>query len=392
MRSLKIYLIIAGLLIIGYAVLEYNRPKPTDWTVTFNDRQTKPYGTFIAFNRLKDVFPSAKINATRQTPFELFIDPYKQSAYIVVASSVAPSEEDYIFLMDYIRDGNDVFIAAETYGKLFQDSLNVSTASIFGIVDPSGYITFVNPKLDNERQYFVDKGAVSNYFDMVDSSRAILLGQNNKGDVNFIKYRFGKGSLYLSANPKVFTNYSLLKSQGAQYAATALSYLGKPQLILWDEYYTQGMAGTDTPLRFILANGSLRMALYIALFGLLTFVIYGIKRRQRAIPIVTPLPNATVDFVTTVGQVYYERRNNVDIAQKKSIYFLTSLREKYNIKTNKLDPEFVEALTKRSGVDAAFIRMMTDYIGFIFNQTSISDAELIELNRLIEKFYTLSGH
>ncbi|MCC8408433.1 DUF4350 domain-containing protein [Mucilaginibacter sp. UR6-1] len=393
MRSLKIYLIIAGLLLIGYTILQFNQPKPTDWTATYIDRHKKPFGTYITYNRLHDIFPGSHVSTHRETPFEVLTrTKYQRSAYVIVTGSIAPTNEDYNAMMAYVRRGNDIFIAAESFGTVFQDSLNITAASIFGMADPSEYISFVNPELDNERQYHIDKGTISNYFKNIDSTRAVLLGQNNKGEANFIKYKAGKGNLYLLANPKLLSNYSLLKTQGAQYSATTLSYLGKPQIILWDEFYTQGMAGTDSPMRFILNNDALRTAWYIALFGLLFYVIYGVKRRQRAIPVILPPANATVEFVTTVGQVYYERRNNLDIAHKKSIYFLTSLREKYNIKTNKLDPEFVEALTKRSGVDAAYIRMMTDFIGFIFNQTDVSDAELIELNRLIEKFYTLSGH
>jgi hypothetical protein len=143
-------------------------------------------------------------------------------------------------------------------------------------------------------------------------------------------------------------------------------------------------------MRLFLKNPVLQWAYFIALISLVIFVLFEIKRRQRIIPIIEPLANSTLDFVNVVGQVYYEKRNNVNIAQKKVLYFLSHLRDEYNVKTNKLDDDFVERLTTKIGLDATFANELTSYLVYITAQTNITDRELIELNKLIEQFYIKS--
>jgi hypothetical protein len=391
MKDLKIYLIVGAVLLILYTLIEYNRPKPTNWSPTYASNEKIPFGTFILFDRVKDLFQRSTISTRRQPIYNVLVDSnYKRTAYVIICNSIQPSEQDYEQLTRYIKAGNDVFIAAENFGNLFEDKLRTSVNNPL-IAGNKEYVTFVNPRMDNERQYYVDRGAINNNFDKLDTLNTTVLGIDNDGTANFIRYKMGKGSLYLTVNPKLFTNYSLLKPQGARYAAYALSYLNNPNKIIWDEYYTQGSAVQASPMRVFLTNDTLRWAYYTALISLLIFVVYSIKRTQRIIPVIEPLKNSTIDFVNVVGQVYYEQRDNRDIAHKKIQYFLALLRDEYQLKTNKLDMEFTTALAQKMGLTPLFARDLVNYIIYINNQQRVTDSELLELNKLIENFYTLSA-
>jgi hypothetical protein len=193
--------------------------------------------------------------------------------------------------------------------------------------------------------------------------------------------------LLLCANPELFTNYSLLTPQGADYASKALSYLPVAANVYWDQYQNHEIAIDESPLRVFFNSPGLQWAYYLSLCGLLVFVLFEIKRRQRVIPIIEPLRNTTVDFVEVVGKVYYEKRDNLNIAHKKILYLLSFLREKYQLKTNQLDAEFIETVVWKTGADTAFIKDLIGYINYVSQQTKVTDKELIELNHLIEKFY-----
>jgi hypothetical protein len=121
------------------------------------------------------------------------------------------------------------------------------------------------------------------------------------------------------------------------------------------------------------------------------FIFYEKKRRQRIIPIIEPLKNATVGFVNVVGQVYYEQRDNKNMAQKKILYFLEHLRTKYYLRTNVLDAEFIERLSQKAGIEISFAREIVNQINYIEVQVQVTDHELILLNQLIEQFYIKSG-
>jgi hypothetical protein len=391
MKSLKLYLILAGVLLIIYIVAQINRPKAVDWNETFSNKDKIPYGTYILNNRLKDLFPKAQIKTYRQPVYNVIAeDSVKEASYIIICREIELSKPDYGQLIKYIKEGNDVFIAAEYFGTLFNKNLSISTRYDFKIKNEGIPINFSNPSLGPKKSFIFDKGAGNNYFSKFDTLHAAVAGENADHKANFIKYNFGKGSLYLITNPKLFSNYSLLKPQGAEYAATALSFLKTTRKLIVDEYYTQGAVGNDSPIRLFLSNHALQWAYYIAIFSLLVFVLFEMKRRQRIIPVIEPLSNSTLDFVNVVGQVYYEKRNNANIAQKKILYFLTYLRDEHQVKTNKLDAEFIEKLTGKLGVNSILANELVNYIKYISVQERVSDRELIELNKLIEQFYIKS--
>jgi len=391
MKSLKLYLVAGGILLLIYIVALLNKPKNIDWSETLSNKDKIPFGTYILYDRLKDIFPDSKITPYRRPVYNAIAeDSIKQSSYIIICPQIDLAKADYDQLIKYIKAGNDVFMAACNFGKLFNKNLKIVTQYNFFIKRQDAPVSFLNPSLNPKKSYKIDKGAGVFYFAKFDTLHAVVIGENARHEANFIKYSFGKGSLYLVANPKLFSNYSLLKPDGAEYAATALSYIKNTPKLIVDEYYTQGGAGNASPMRLFLSNPTLQWAYYIAIFSLLIFVLFEIKRRQRIIPVIEPLSNSTLDFVNVVGQVYYEKRNNANIAQKKILYFLEHLRDEYQLKTNKLDDEFVEKLSAKMDIERSSANELVSYIKYISVQDRVNDRELIELNKLIEQFYIKS--
>jgi len=391
MKGLRLYLIVGGAVFLIYLVAQFNKPKAIDWSETFSSKDKIPFGTYILRNRLNDIFPHAHITAYREPIYNVLVDDsLKNSSYIIICPTIQPTKYDYKRLTDYLSKGNDVFIAAEAFGGEFEKVLGTETEIRFGILSRIVMpVNFVSPHLDSARYYKVDKEATNIGFTDFDTARAIVVGKTIKNKANFIKFRFGKGNLYLVSMPKMFSNYSLLTGDGAQYAATALSYIKNTRNIAWDDYYSQGET-EESPLHVFLTNPYLQWAYYITFFSLLLFVLYEIKRRQRIIPVIKPLANSTLEFVNVIGQLYYEKRNNANIAHKQILYVLTYLRDEYQIKTGKFDEEFLEKLTGKLGLDTDFAESFARYLQFISVQDRVSDSELINLNKLIEQFYIKS--
>jgi hypothetical protein len=281
-----------------------------------------------------------------------------------------------------------VFIAAFNWQGKLPDTLKLSTGVEFK--KKNGGLNFTNSKLNDAKNYQFDKDISNEYFTSFDTSRAVVLGKNADGKSTFLSFKYGKGTLYLCANPLIFTNYTLLSDRGDDYTAKVLSYLPASKTIYWDEYQNGDIPEDPSPMRVFFSNPNLQWAYYISLFGLVVFVLYEMKRRQRIIPIIEPLKNATVEFANVVGQVYYEQRDNMNIAQKKIIYFYEHLRTAYYLKTTPLDAEFIERLSQKTGIEISFIRELINHIKYVLVQHQVSDHELIRLNQLIEQFYKKS--
>ncbi|MCZ4243445.1 DUF4350 domain-containing protein [Pedobacter punctiformis] len=390
MSGLKKYLIISTVLLVLYLLAQYFKPKPTNWAPTYLSEDKIPFGTYILRQRINDIFPNAEIKKTQKPVYNTLKEKLAgTSNYLIIASKLKIDKLDYREMIRYMESGNNIFISAFQISGVLPDTLKLDISSDFNMAnkqEKSG-INFTNPALHKNGNYYFDKGVSQQYFEKIDSVKAIVLGKKEDNEANFIQYKFGKGSLFIMPNPQLLTNYNLLKPDGLDYASKALSYLPKAQTIIWDEHFTRPDSEDTSPLRVIFNNPPLKWAYYIALFGLLAFIFFEIKRRQRIIPVITRPSNTSVEFVKVVGRVYYQQRDNRDIAEKKVKFLFEYIRNKYKLRTLDLDQEFKEKLTNVSDADPQTIENLLIEIYHLKKGQMVSDQHLINLNKVIEQFY-----
>ena len=130
--------------------------------------------------------------------------------------------------------------------------------------------------------------------------------------------------------------------------------------VRWDDYFrhhTNGQNNSErsafSKLATFLENEVLSWAFWLTL--LLFGIIYLVesKRKQRAVPALKKLNNTSIDFVKTVGRLYYQRKDNKNLAQKIAAHFLGYVRSTYNLHTSQLDEAFIEKLSYKSGFPVA---------------------------------------
>ena len=139
-------------------------------------------------------------------------------------------------------------------------------------------------------------------------------------------------------------------------------------------------------MRFILTTEPLRWAYYITLVALLVFMVFEMKRKQRIIPIIKPLANTTLDFVHTIGNLYYQRAEHKNIAEKRIHYFADQLRSRYWLTHIVFDENFVHTLTQKSGKPEEEVRALVNIIAYIQKNNTILADILIEFDERLEKF------
>ncbi|EOR95435.1 hypothetical protein ADIARSV_1436 [Arcticibacter svalbardensis MN12-7] len=390
MKGYKLYLFCASLFLTVYLLAEYNRPKNIDWTTTFKYTDNNPFGTYVLYNRLNDIFPAAIIAKTNKSAYEVFTDSsLKPGNYIIIAETANIGKADFKKMITYIAAGNSIFISALNWDGFLADSLKIKNGIEFN-KEKTG-VNFTNKLLKHPKAYKFDKFTSNQYFDKFDTRKATVISQNQFGHSNYLSFKFGKGNLYVFANPQLLTNYTLLKPKGADYAAKVLSYMPVAKYVYWDQYQNSGNEEDASSMRVFFKYPALKWAFYISVISLLLFVIYEVKRRQRIIPVIEPLKNSTVEFVSVVGNVYYEQRDNTNIASKKIVYFAEHLRSVFGLKTGIYNKEFLVGFTNKTGIDESLAKELLNHINYLGHQTAVTDDELIILNQLIEKFYIQSG-
>ncbi len=384
---------IAALSVSFLALLLYELAKPPeiDWRLSFSKNDKIPYGAYILREMLPDIFPGQDIFETSGSIYVTLptADPNApelgKENYLFFNAAFSASPLDARQLLQFAAEGNQVFIAAEFIGSEFSDTLGFSIERRQFSFDDSITVNFANPQLQAENDYrFFRIGAYS-WFDDVDTLKTTILGEDSDGFANFIKIRFGDGAFFISTVPLAFTNYNMLSANNAEYAAKALSYL-PVQPIIWDEYYKAGRQIVRTPFRYVLSQDALQWGFYLLLATVVLFIFFQGRRKQRVIPVIPPTANTTLEFVDTVGRLYFQKGNHRDILNKKIAYLLAELREKYFIKTNEISEAFTKIVADRSGVEHNQVKKVFNLIKLTRRQAKIDDATLTMLNDEIEAF------
>jgi hypothetical protein len=196
-----------------------------------------------------------------------------------------------------------------------------------------------------------------------------------------------------------FTNYFLLHQQNMNYYEGALSVLPRnTKKILWDEYYlhkdlfaVKGKKGSPTPrngtLSRLMNNPSFGAAVWLLFALLLIYALQEMRRKQRVIPAIAPPRNDSLEFVRTIGRLYFEKGDHKNLARKMSAYFLEHVRTRYKLLTNELDDKFLYALQMKSGYSESGIRQIMVFIRFTEDAPSLNDQDLADFHNLLEDFY-----
>jgi len=394
MGKLKIYIGVFVLLIGILLLIESTKPKPIDWTPSFNQLHKRPWGSFVLHKELSNFFPDATLEDIETTPYEKFISKelkQKNTSYLFINDNINLDEQSLQELLKFTYDGNKVFMASHSLPSYLEDTLKIKIAAQY---DYNYYLDslkkplyFSNQKLLGKYKY--DKGFNRFYFKELDADKTLVLGYHKFDDTEYINYvsvSYGSGKFYLHTQPYAFTNFHMLKENHAQYISQVFSYLDNNS-IFWDSKSKSADNEINSPLRFILSNDSLRMAWQWGIVGLLLFVIFMAKRRQRIVPIIKALPNTSIDFAKTIGNLYYQEGKPKDIIIKKITFFLENIRKNHLLDTQKLDDTFKKRLHQKTGVPKDEIDKLINYIIFLSRKDDLQEVSLVTLNKMIDAFY-----
>jgi hypothetical protein len=397
-KNIKILIFFLVLVLVLIIFADSNKTKPINWRQTYGINDKIPFGLKVFNDESKGLFKNQTIEKFSETPYEyignevfeqVIIDGDTTATYANEKSGTVFSISDfYKFdeksteeLLYYVEEGNTVFISSTTMSDVLKDSLN------FEIILRNHIETKLKSTLVNSKTNFeLDKGASDYYFSKFDKNTTTILGNIHDEKYtlpNFIEIKHGDGKFILHLQPIAFTNYYLLKNN-YKYIESVCSHIDSKN-IYWSTEGSEESSISGSPLRFIFSQPALKWAWYLGLFGIIFFMFFNAKRRQRIIPIEEPIKNTTVEFAKTIGNLYFLEKNHKDIAEKKIVYLLEKIRKEYYLDTTVLDETFINRLHQKTSKVKADIVKVINKINYIKNSSSLTEKDLVELNTLIEK-------
>ncbi|MDT7831632.1 hypothetical protein RQM59_04530 [Flavobacteriaceae bacterium S356] len=378
--------------------------KETDWYENYKVKNKSPFGTYIVYNELSELFYRYEVKYLEKNIVDYlredYISAYDEANYVCINNHAPKINGGGIAeILEFVKEGNDAFFSLNYYNEYLKEALEIDTENL----DFSAYNIPAKLKLlegdlylkNNDflnQPYSFDRNLRRNYFTSYNSKNTIVLGTqeiNGTEEPIFLKIYHGKGAIYLHTQPIVFTNYYMLSGR-EKYAEDLLSYLPNRETI-WDPQIrsstdSDGPNRSESVFSFFWRNSSLKWFLYVSFFGLLLFMIFNARRKQRPIPIISASKNSTVEFTHTISNLYLKNDNHKSLVDKKIQFFLEKVRTKYLIDTNNLNNDFMERLALKSGNKLRQTKYLINTIIALNKKQSCSEEDLIGLHKMIENF------
>ena len=205
---------------------------------------------------------------------------------------------------------------------------------------------------------------------------------------------YGKGEVIFVSSPLLFTNYGMLEGNTSVYIFRLMSYLADLPVYRTEAYVkTDAMlVAEQSPFREFIKRPPLRWALYLALLGVVLFMIFTARRRQRVIPIISKPANRSLEFIQLIGTLYYQRKDHVDLVRKKFKLFAEELRKTAGVDisdVNTDDREYL-LLAEKTGMNCDRLKKVIRQIRLVLHSEGNISVE--EMRSLIDAMDTIVRH
>lgn len=397
MKMSKRYLLF-GLLILGFAfvvIAEAEKPKPINWSASYSSADKIPLGAFVFYESLKHTNRFEIVDV--ESPLIEFLENDKpEGTLLFYNNSVAIDSLEINALLNWTKAGNHTFIASRFISEVLKDTLGIKTFAKYKDfnVKENFELSLNDPLYSDQKPAELTRNSLAQYFDeeilQKKDTSIFTLGKVKIDSVthepNFIAYPLEKGILYLHLEPDAFTNHFILNENNTAYTEAIASYFDSSKKLYYDHRKKASKQIYTSMMYYFLSNKYLKWSYYFLIIGLLTFVVFKLKRTQRSIPIVRPPDNQSINFARTIASMYYKERDHksaADFLIKKLEY---DLRTKLMLDLNLPLDKRIEFLHKKTNFPEAKAKKLLQLIEYLKQKEQVEGEQLNELSEQIDYF------
>ncbi len=392
------YILVFAGLFGALAFFNGQKPQQVKWFKSYKQTDKIPFGTNAFYRVLEEGAFEGPVRVKKlpimQSPG---IKNQSNISYFFLNDELFFDQYETKRLLQFVERGNKVFLCANFFLGKLKDTFKISTKADLpyldenkGVLDSTDRknfgVNYLNPYLKNNTKYSYDHLLGYSSFSSFDSTKFSVVAADDSGRAVMLRRKIGKGEVFLFSLPDVFSNYYIVKHPSREFAYRAVSFLANDEL-WWDEYYKTFNAPEQNPMHFMVENDSLYYAFWIAVGSTLFFMFFGMKRAQRAVPVIKPKTNTTLEFVEVVGNVYFSAQNHKVIAEEKIMVFFEFIRSKFQVKTEQIGQDELVRISKLSGVAQNKVNELFANIRYIYSVEDLSERELLNFNKRMEEFY-----
>ncbi len=386
--------IILGLLLLFLFLIIFSegQQQKLNWYPSYAVSHKIPYGSYVAYHEAKHYFGDQlkDVDVSLYVFFEK--NPDAKGTFVFYNSSISFGKTALKSLLDWVKEGNNVLIASQNIEPALLDSLKLEYSVFFTKgFNNSLILDFDNQKLSISDTIKFDKFSYAQSFIIKDtlSTKNYLklghfVGNNDEQDVNFIDVSYGKGHIMLHSFPYVFTNYFILNEHNLLYYNGLLSYINLKKPVYWSVNVQNG-ASSNGIFQYITESPGFLWSYRLLFVMLLLYVLFEGKRRQRAIPVVNPPKNETLDFTKTIADMYIENNEHKRIALLHIKHFMDFVRHQLHIDIRQDEATLKQKIAQKSKTNIEEVKKLFDVIEVVQNQQDIEPKTVLKLEKQIEK-------
>ncbi|MFC6269288.1 DUF4350 domain-containing protein [Frigoriflavimonas asaccharolytica] len=381
-KTFKLYGIIFIIVMVVLVLLEMSKAEVIDWRKNYQTKEKSPFGLYI-FDQEAPKLLNNKLKKVALSPYDYYQDNKKYEPHNILLIEQDIDAESWKKIKNMVNLGSDVLVISD---NSFPDPIESMDLHLSRVnFEDINTLKFTDKNLKND-SLILDKFPTRQGFTYVSEDVEILSTTDTFDEIgaNFIKFKSGKGHIYFHSEPLFLTNYYLLSSKNSKYLENVFSYL-PDRKTMWFTADSRESGSASSPLSFILANAPLRYAWYLLLIGLLIFIFFQAKRKQRIIPILKPLENKSVEFVKSIGNLYLQEGDFHDMMAKKAQYFLHKVRLDLFLDTKILDDKFAKKLQLKTGKNLVKIEEAIVLINKAQDPyAQVQKEDLIKMNNILD--------
>ncbi len=371
-----------------------------EWNLGLHPEGQQPYDLGIFYDLLEASSDSFGENLSPLV--ENSLGSGENSVYFYAGGSAYHDSTDRFYLKKFMEEGGTVcIITSNYYSSILNDFMSLNYNSRV-INDSLFEVKFINGSGETYpfRYEYLGKPSITGLpvfpeeIFRVDSAlefdyRFISGFQTT---FNALEIRYGKGKLLYHINPIFFTNKFMVDSVGFAHAKEFMGHV-EGKKIIYDKFapfYPNRKESQTSPLKFLFESKSLTLAWYGVLAGIILFLVFRGKRKQREIPLTPLIKNTSIEYARALGTLYHDKKKAEYLAEEIMLQFHAYNRRRYHIHPGKPGKSNAKELSAKSGVSEEKINAIYKAELSSRYNPSAPIQEIIPLYILVKEYYKLA--
>lgn len=381
-------IIIGAMIIIGlfvYTQYEYQDVPNNKFETAYQLDSKYPHGLWMYRNLIEETFCDKRVELVSLDSLS-----YRRNTSLIAVHQRDRFNSYKSEILEYVSNGNSALLSTESYFAFIHDSiypfpgrLNSITSGdydIFGSRDTSATLTYQSPPFPQQITDSITVNRIKYFYNTIVDP---VIACNRNNGIAF-QYEIEKGSIIYHSMPHLFTNTQLSTQPGINHFYHSISLISSDTILIYDPLTFR--TDKDPPedyLSYIFSQKSLKAAYFIALYGMLGFVVFNSKRVQRQIPVQYKNRNTLGEYIDTLTELNYSIGNHSNMIKVMRDIFFHTVYNKYYIE--KTDPEFVTKFAKKSKIPKAQIEVILRR----FEEAKSREFTTVQLTALYHRIQTI---